>query len=193
MYKILHFVLYFSFGSLMFSCKSNAPSNQQKYFEEDLKSFRPTYAYTKPDSTIQLEEEAQLSRNHNALPTGDEIADAMTSLENFRRNYAQQEFVSGFRVLIYSGTDRAYANELIDKVQRDFHNNGIKEYLDLQYQPPTFKIFVGYYPSRLAAYEMISKINTFKELEEEPILVVDKLPRESVEAFYLGKTYRPKK
>ncbi len=72
--------------------------------------------------------------------------------------------VSGFRVQIYSGIQRAKANEAKALFHEKFPNQGVY----LQYQQPNFKVRVGDFKTRIEAYAFMKQI----EIDYENVFIV---------------------
>lgn len=76
---------------------------------------------------------------------------------------------AGFRVQVFSGTERKAAMELRSKLMLDYPDDQVI----LDFHPPYFKIKIGAYTTRLEAYRKLLSLMT---IYPEAFIVSDQIP-----------------
>lgn len=115
------------------------------------------------------------------VPGGDSSGAKRDSVRSEQRVHPKPATVSGFRVQVYSGNNRAQAIQIRTEVLEKF-----PEYAAyLIYKQPTFRVRVGDFRSRAAAQELLRELKPLypvsfivpDEVLENPVLA----PKEPVE------------
>lgn len=176
-------MLYATLGTWFMGCKTPQAVTKQPTFQEDLTAYRPVI---KPLEALPQEAETPVRRT-DLKPTGDNTTEALSYLQELRRLYAAQEEVSGYRVLVYSGLDRTAAEKSLRNAKQILRQHGNYDKVEMEYTQPYFKVFAGFYPTRMDAHSASwpLKENQHK-LVETPFVVAGTLPMRRVEQFYTG-------
>ncbi len=157
-------------SSLAFvACKVEQPVANLNY-SENLTKYRLRYA----DTVLQLTEAKQTS--DKTIPVADlanskdvsQTAEIWALLDKIAETNKKVKATVGYRVQIYSASDRIEAYSTIEKARKILPD----EKIELEYQAPSYKVKIGHYLTRVEAYR------TFKLIQEsfsEAVILNDKV------------------
>lgn len=120
------------------------PQSKNEVLNEDLAKYIPEY---KSSEATEVDSDVAKGVPSGELPKGDvsaQLNDMLVTMSE--RNMGA---VSGYRILIYSGTSRLEAEEIIYVLQEDLDIYDVS----MEYEQPNYKVKVGSYFSKLKAHE----------------------------------------
>jgi hypothetical protein len=186
--KKIYLFLVFILANLLLSCGTTKVSNTNTntVYEEDISIHLQKYPnIPKPEPILIDSKNTTNHTNTQNLPnttkqvatnktTGVFVAPSqtnnlamdslLTALYDFSKNIKS---VQGYRILVYSGSDREEAQ----KIENDIERN-LQERAEMSYDKPNFRVRVGSFIQRLEAYK------TYKKLQKaypNAIIVLDKI------------------
>jgi hypothetical protein len=176
MKKILQCGLLLSFITLLYGCKPTQTTTQTTtVYDEDITKYLTKYNAVAIPQKITVENPVAQSSTQITSTTAtpkrhinSEMETILASLYEFSNNI---KTVQGYRILVYSGTDREEAL----KIETDISSN-LQERAELSYDKPNFRVRVGHYIQRLEAYKTYAKI---RKTYPNAIIVLDKVSIES--------------
>ena len=156
--------------SLTFAtCKVEQPVANLNY-SENLTKYRLRYA----DTILQMVEAKQTA--DKTIPVADlrsskdvsQTAEIGDLLEKIAETNKKVKATVGYRVQIYSASDRIEAYATIEKARKILPD----EKIELEYQAPSYRVKIGHYLSRIEAYRTF---NLVQEAFPEAVILNDKV------------------
>jgi hypothetical protein len=176
----LRYTLLIFVGFLLQSCstssKTSQGSQQPKVYDEDLTGYLTIYPNVETPKKIVLTSKKMTNEGTEPTPTVKEMKEMPNNHDNLRvdslltalYDFSQNiKSVQGYRILVYSGTEREEAQ----KIETDIEAN-LQERADMSYDKPNFRVHVGSYIQRLEAYKTYVKL---RKNYPNAIIVLDKI------------------
>ena len=155
-------------AAFSFSCAAvkKRPADEFKNYQEDLTETRYTFP-SLPDPEKLTKKKAVADGVGN--PVDAELEEA---INYYVRSNMNEEYYSGFTILVYSGVDRDQAFETRNSIYNTFSD--IKTHME--YQQPRYLVKVGKYINRIEAQYNYHKL---KEKFPTARIIQDRFQRES--------------
>lgn len=179
-----HFFLRYTWlifvGLLLQSCATSSKTSQgnqpPKVYDEDLTGYLSRYPTVEAPKKMMLTGKQTTAEVTASTPTSNKTKEAPNNHDNLRvdsllttlYDFSQNiKSVQGYRILVYSGTEREEAQ----KIETDIETN-LQERADMSYDKPNFRVRVGSYIQRLEAYKTYVKL---RKNYPNAIIVLDKI------------------
>ncbi len=169
-YEIMkNWLIWAVLGLTFVACKVEQPTANLNY-SENLTKYRLHYA----DTVLQMVEAKQTS--DKTIPVADlanskdisQTAEIWALLEKIAETNKKVKATVGYRVQIYSASDRMEAYSTIEKARKILPD----EKIELEYQAPSYKVKIGHYLTRIEAYRTY---NLVYETFPEAVILNDKV------------------
>ena len=130
---------------------------------ENFETYRPKFDYLKsnPSSTNTVVKE-------DIKPNNDVTADLNEKLDSIASRNKKIKFTQGYRVIVYSGTNKEEVKKIREKVYTIFPDIDIYQI----YKQPDYKIKVGDYTNRFEAHQVL---NELKKVFPEALIVMEQV------------------
>lgn len=156
-------------GVSLMACKTEQVVSNLNY-SENLVKYRLRYA----DTVLQMVEVKQTT--DKTIPVADlanskdvsQTAEIWALLEKIAETNKKVKATVGYRVQIYSASDRIEAYATIEKARKILPD----EKIELEYQAPSYKVKIGHYLSRIEAYRAYNLVH---EAFPEAVILNDKV------------------
>jgi hypothetical protein len=164
MSKIIRFSLFFLVLSQAACTVSQSLSDDYNY-SENLAKYRPIYK-----DTLLFDPSVATKTKKNiepALELSDQNQEIGAWLARVADGNRKIKYVMGYRLQVYSGSDRVKANQIISELRRHTQAK-----IDLEYSEPSFQVKVGGYFTRLEAHRTYAEI---KKAFPDAVIINDKV------------------
>lgn len=160
----------FLYSAIIFLSRYVPAYTQQKYFEDpDLEKF----VITLP-STLSKSESVPKPKAAIRSPDVEKVQVLMDSVKAYNKRV---KFIEGYRILVYSGTDKAEA----DRIKSRLYTLMPKADIYVVFKQPTYRIKLGDFIDRLEAHRLLHH----KVIREFPraIVIQDIVPIKPVYTY----------
>lgn len=124
-------------------------------YQEDLSEVRPQLP--------SRDERAGKGSNEAPMPTNTVNQELENALSAIAERNKQIQYAQGYRIQLYSGNDRAQANQIKDKIYSNYPGTNVY----ISYVQPSFRVKVGDFTERLEAMKLYAKLK-----DEFPIALI---------------------
>lgn len=133
---------------------ANVPVFAQSGYSEDVAEFRPKFEVK--EVVVEINDSASSDASADVEPVMDQNDKVDDMVETMAEGNDRYEYMTGYRIQIYSGESEAGANAARTKARNYFTSDELP--IEIKYELPNFKVKAGDFIDKLDAYRWWVKL-----------------------------------